>query len=150
MIHELSFKYCCCALLFTSVSVFSRPKKKREKDHTPGINTLASTISLHLPPQSGEDFAAKIIAWHGKISINSTSITSWDATVDGPDARAVESGRAFIAALSSEASSGTVFESRMDVQGSEISYLGNAGDYHNDTGAKSAAKRCQTECAAVC
>lgn len=55
--------------------------------------------------------------------------------MDGPDEREVESGRAFIAALSSEADNGMVYESRMDVEDSEISYLGNAGDYHNDTGA---------------
>ena len=69
-----------------------------------------------------------------KLSILDTAITSWDATKDGPDERL--EGRAFIAALSGEnASKGIVYTSRMDVEDSEISYLGNEGDYHNDIGA---------------
>lgn len=60
-----------------------------------------------------------------------TTITSYDASLDGPDERL--EGRAYIAALSSE-SEGQAFTSRMDVTDSEISYLGNEGDYHNDLG----------------
>jgi len=79
------------------------------------------------------------VAWHGKISILDTAITSWDASIGGPDERL--EGRAFIAALSSETADGThTYTSRMDVEDSEISYLGNEGDYHNDIG----------ECAATC
>ena len=74
------------------------------------------------------------MAWDGKISIKDTAITSWDASIDGPDERLA--GRAYIAALSGENSAGTKsWSSRMDVEDSEISYLGNEGDYHNDIGA---------------
>ena len=63
-----------------------------------------------------------------------TAITSWDASIGGPDERLA--GRAYIAALSSETEDGTtVYNSRMDVEDSEISYLGNEGDYHNDISA---------------
>lgn len=79
------------------------------------------------------------MAWHGKLSILDTAITSWDASVDGPDERVLEAdggNRAYIAALSGEnAQSGKIFTSRMDVENTEISYLGNEGDYHNDIGA---------------
>lgn len=63
-----------------------------------------------------------------------TAITSWDSSIDGPDERL--EGRAYIAALSAESSNGNgiVYTSRMDVLDSEISYLGNEGDYHNDIG----------------
>lgn len=77
------------------------------------------------------------MAWHGKISILDTAITSWDASIGGPDERL--EGRAYIAALSSESEDGVhTYTSRMDVEDSEISYLGNEGDYHNDIGEKSA------------
>ncbi|CAM9971825.1 unnamed protein product [Sphacelaria rigidula] len=60
-----------------------------------------------------------------------TNISSYDETLDGPDERLED--RAYIAALSSENNDQTkVWESRMDVNNSEISYLGNEGDYHND------------------
>lgn len=75
------------------------------------------------------------MARHGKISILDTNITSWDASVSGPDVRVLEDGRAYIAALSAEnARSGKVYTSRMDVENSEISHLGNDGDYHSDIG----------------
>ncbi|CAM9960530.1 unnamed protein product, partial [Hapterophycus canaliculatus] len=80
---------------------------------------------------SDETGSAPIIAWHGKLSILDTAITSWDLTTDAPDERL--EGRAYIAALSGEnAGMGIVYTSRMDVEDSEISYLGNEGDYHND------------------
>lgn len=62
-----------------------------------------------------------------KIFIMGTAITSYDASVDGPDERL--EGRSYTAALSSE-SEGQVFTSRMDVTDSDISFLGNEGDYH--------------------
>lgn len=81
--------------------------------------------------QSDESGNAPIIAYHGKISIINTNIISYDETLDGPDERLED--RAYIAALSSENNDQTkVWESRMDVNNSEISYLGNEGDYHND------------------
>lgn len=86
--------------------------------------------------QSDATSSAPIVAYHGKISILDTTITSWDSSVGGPDERVQEDGRAYIAALSGEnASTGKVYTSRMDVEDSEIMYLGNEGDYHNDIGA---------------
>lgn len=81
--------------------------------------------------QSDNDSAAPIIAKAGKISILDTSVISYDASTGKPDERLA--GRAYIAALSLEQSAGgPVYTSRMDVEFSEISYLGNEGDYHND------------------
>lgn len=81
--------------------------------------------------QSDETSSAPIIARAGKISILDTVITSYDASTGAPDERL--EGRAYIAALSEEnLGLGKVWTSRMDVENSEISYLGNEGDYHND------------------
>ena len=67
----------------------------------------------------------------GQISILDTAITSYDESKGGGDERL--EGRAYIAALSLEdETSGTAWISRMDVEDSDISYLGNEGDYHND------------------
>ena len=56
---------------------------------------------------------------------------SYDESIDGPDERLED--RAYIAALSAENDDQTrLWESRMDVHDSEISYLGNEGDFHND------------------
>ena len=69
----------------------------------------------------------------GKISILDTTITSYDESKDGGDDRL--DGRAYIAALSLEdETTGAAWMSRMDVEDSDISYLGNEGDYHNDIG----------------
>lgn len=88
-----------------------------------------STPAVH--PQSDDSGNAPIIAYHGKISIVDTTIVSYDESLDGPDERLAD--RAYIAALSGEKNDQTrVWESRMDVDNSEISYLGNEGDYHND------------------
>lgn len=85
-------------------------------------------------PQSDSSSSAPITAWHGKLSILDTAITSWDESIGGPDERL--EGRAYIAALSGQNADGSiVYTSRMDVEDSEISYLGNEGDYHNDIGA---------------
>lgn len=88
----------------------------------------AVDVSL-LRLKSDASSSAPIIADAGKISIMGTTITSYDASIDGPDERLA--GRAYIAALSSE-SDGVAHTSRMDVEDSDISYLGNEGDYHND------------------
>lgn len=83
--------------------------------------------------QSDATSSAPIVAWAGKISIMDTVITSHDASTGAPDERL--EGRAFIAALSLEnLEKGKVHTSRMDVERSDISYLGNEGDYHNDIG----------------
>lgn len=67
----------------------------------------------------------------GKISILGTAITSYDESTGAGDERL--EGRAYIAALSLEdESSNSIWSSRMDVEDSEISFLGNEGDYHND------------------
>lgn len=84
------------------------------------------------PPQSDETSSAPIIAEAGKISILDTVVTTYDASTDGPDERL--DGRAYIAALSYEDDDGVAHTSRMDVERSDISYLGNEGDYHNDIG----------------
>lgn len=98
------------------------------------LRPLAVARRPRSPPQSDATSSAPIIAWHGKLSILDTTITSWDESVGGPDERL--EGRAYIAALSGENSAKTVvYTSRMDVEDSEISYLGNEGDYHNDIGA---------------
>ncbi|CAM9349963.1 unnamed protein product [Ectocarpus sp. 6 AP-2014] len=89
-----------------------------------------AAVSL-LKLKSDTTSSAPIIAWHGKLSILDTAITSWDASLGGPDERL--EGRAYIAALSGENGAQTiVYTSRMDVEDSEISFLGNEGDYHND------------------
>nr|QGV16393.1 Mannuronate C5-epimerase [Saccharina japonica] len=81
--------------------------------------------------KSDETSYAPIIAMAGQISILDTAITSYDESKGGSDERL--EGRAYIAALSLEdETTGEAWISRMDVEDSEISYLGNEGDYHND------------------
>lgn len=99
--------------------------------HSPVLT--ASHFATLFSPQSDATSSVSIKAWHGKLSILGTAITSWDASIGAPDERL--EGRAFIAALSGESDSGGVHTSRMDVEDSEISYLGNEGDFHNDIGA---------------
>ena len=56
-----------------------------------------------------------IVAAYGDVEINSTAITSWDSTVNGPDTN-FEDGRAYIAVSSLMAGDGvTPLDSRMDV-----------------------------------
>lgn len=94
---------------------------------SPSVRSLFARFE----PQSDATSSAPIIARAGKISILDTAITSYDASTGGPDERLA--GRAFIAALSLENSDSTKkWISRMDVEDSEISYLGNEGDYHDD------------------
>ncbi|HWN94768.1 MAG TPA: right-handed parallel beta-helix repeat-containing protein [Methylomirabilota bacterium] len=62
----------------------------------------------------------------GSIDIRSTSITSWDDAVNGPDTESGPLRRAFIRVRSSLAPDGvTPRESRMDVIDSDIGYLGS-------------------------
>ena len=61
----------------------------------------------------------------GSISIQGTSISSWDDAVDGPDTESATNGRAYISVRSKLAADGvTALESRMDIINSEIGYLG--------------------------
>ncbi len=62
----------------------------------------------------------------GSIDIRSTSITSWDDAVNGPDTESGAMRRAFIRVRSSlDADGVTPHESRMDVIDSDIGYLGS-------------------------
>lgn len=62
----------------------------------------------------------------GSIDIRSTSITSWDDAVNGPDTESGALRRAFIRVRSSlDADGVTPRESRMDVIDSDIGYLGS-------------------------
>ncbi|CAM9602836.1 unnamed protein product [Discosporangium mesarthrocarpum] len=91
---------------------------------SPSVLLELHGLKVHLLSSQGE--SVYIEANPGKISISNSTITSYDPATKKPDKR--ETGRAYIAALSSEDGG----ESRMDVYLSEISYLGNDGDYHND------------------
>lgn len=74
------------------------------------------------------DAIVQIRADYGNILIDSTKITSWDSSVNGPDTEYSTYQRAFIRARSKLASDGTTpLESRMDIFNSEISHLGYAG-----------------------
>ena len=69
---------------------------------------------------------------YGTLDIRSTSITSWDDAVDGPDTEYSTYRRAFIRVRSSLDPDGvTPHESRMDIVDSDIGYLGshNAESY---------------------
>ena len=69
--------------------------------------------------------AVFISADWGNIDIRSTSITSWDDAVNGPDTECATFHRAFIRCRASLAPDGvTKQESRMDLYDSDIGYLG--------------------------
>lgn len=117
-------------------STFLRTANPADTTPCRGSSAPFPPLMSYTNTQSDATSSAPIVAWHGKLSILDTKITSWDAAAGGPDERVLEDGRAYIAALSGEnAESGKVYTSRMDVEDSEISYLGNEGDYHNDIGA---------------
>ncbi len=62
----------------------------------------------------------------GSIDIRSTSITSWDDAVNGPDTESGALRRAFVRVRSSLAPDGvTPRESRMDIIDSDVGYLGS-------------------------
>ena len=62
----------------------------------------------------------------GNIDIRSTSITSWDDAVNGPDTEQYTFNRAFIRIRSTLDTNGvTPRESRMDIMDSDIGYLGS-------------------------
>lgn len=66
-----------------------------------------------------------ITADWGVIDIRSTFITSWDDAVQGPDTETSTFGRAFIRTRSTLTEEDlTPLESRMDIQDSEVCYLG--------------------------
>src|ERR1044071_178322 len=66
-----------------------------------------------------------ITADWGAIDIKSTKITSWDMAVGGPDTEFKTFGRACVRVRSTLASDGiTAQESRMDIEDSDIGYLG--------------------------
>lgn len=74
---------------------------------------------------SSKNSIVEIRAYWGNIDIRSTAITSWDESEEGPDTRHSSHGRAFIRALSYLDEDGvTPRESRMDIDDSDIGYLG--------------------------
>jgi parallel beta-helix repeat protein len=82
---------------------------------------------------AGPNAIVKIDADWGDIDIRHTAITSWDEAANngagGPDTEVTTYGRAFIQARSTLAADGvTAHESRMDIDSSDIGYLG----YHNE------------------
>lgn len=67
-----------------------------------------------------------ITADYGEIDIRSTTITSWDDAAQGPDTEFSAFRRAFIRIRSTLDTNGvTAHESRMDIQDSDIGYLGS-------------------------
>ena len=66
-----------------------------------------------------------VVADWGAIDIKSTRVTSWDTAAGGPDTEYRDFGRACIRARSSLADDGvTPLESRMDIEDSDVGYLG--------------------------
>ena len=68
-----------------------------------------------------------ISADYGTIDIRSTSITSWDEDVNGPDTEHSVFNRSFLRARSSLDTNNwtTAYESRMDIIDSDVGYLGS-------------------------
>lgn len=68
-----------------------------------------------------------IRADYGSIDIRSTSITSWDDDANGPDLEQATFNRAYIHVRSSLDTNDwhTIYESRMDIQDTDIGYLGS-------------------------
>ena len=64
-----------------------------------------------------------ITADYGNIKISGIRVTSWDTSANAPDTN-VADGRAFIRVRSSQDTSGAPLESRMDVDASDVGYLG--------------------------
>lgn len=99
--------------------------------------TTGSTLRLHgsrvggdvdeLRLKSDNGASASFVALtadHGTFDIRATRVTSWDATVNGPDVQH-ENGRAFIRARSRMRSMMLIpLQSRMDIVDSEIAHLG--------------------------
>ena len=76
---------------------------------------------------NGTNYAViNILADWGNIDIRSTSITSWDDAVNGPDTEQYGLNRAFIRIRSTLGEDGvTPHESRMDILDSDVGYLGS-------------------------
>ncbi len=91
-----------------------------------GVGGDVNQLRLKSNNSLAYDAVVEVRADFGTIDINSTTITSWDYALGGPDVEYAQYGRAFIRARSSLGSDGiTAFESRMDVVNSHISYLGS-------------------------
>lgn len=82
---------------------------------------------LRLLSDNGTAGFVYVSAEHGTLQIDSTRVTSWDPGANGPDTD-YDNGRAYVRVRSKLASDGTTpLESRMDINNSEISYLGYNG-----------------------
>lgn len=82
---------------------------------------------LRLMSDNGSTGFIYVSAEHGTLQIDSTRITSWDPDANGPDTD-YDNGRAYIRVRSRLAADGTTpLESRMDINNSEIGYLGYYG-----------------------
>jgi len=93
--------------------------------HGTGIGGDVDQLRLQSNNSQGTNQFVIINADWGSISIRSTSITSWDDAVNGPDVEYATFGRAFIGVRSELAADGvTPLESRMDIFDSDIGYLG--------------------------
>jgi poly(beta-D-mannuronate) C5 epimerase len=87
------------------------------------LRSLSDNLATHV---------SAITAQYGTIDINDADITSWDDAAGAPDtdpslpsgAPAGSRARAFIRAISYLDTDGTPRESRMDIKGSDIGYLG--------------------------
>lgn len=102
----------------------------RGTDATPA--GTVDTLRLRSDADNSPLRVVTITAMAGTITIDSTTITSWDTAANAPDtntslpvgAPAGSRARAFIRALSYLDASGTPRTSRMDINASDIGYLG--------------------------
>jgi len=99
--------------------------------HGTGIGGDVDQLRLQSNNSGDTNQFVFISADWGSISVRSTSITSWDDAVSGPDTEYATYGRAFIGVRSKLAADGvTPLQSRMDIIDSNIGYLG----YDNSEG----------------
>jgi mannuronan 5-epimerase len=107
--------------------------------HGTSIGGDVNTLRLKSDNTGAATDIVEVEAYWGTIDINTTTITSWDEAVNGPDTEYATYGRAYIRARSflesSTDASGnaveTAYESTMNILNSNISYLGshNAEQY---------------------
>jgi parallel beta-helix repeat protein len=107
--------------------------------HGTSIGGDVNTLRLKSDNTGAATDIVEIEAYWGTIDINTTTITSWDEAVNGPDTEYATYGRAYIRArsfleASTDANGNTVqtaYESTMNILNSDISYLGshNAEQY---------------------
>lgn len=93
--------------------------------HGDGAGGEVNVLRLKSDNTGSEYDFIEIRADRGEIDIDSTTITSWDTAVLGPDTDH-SNGRAFIRARS-RLINGNASESRMDIKNSDIGYLGYQG-----------------------